>query len=390
MVAMALSPDDVRNKQFSTVRFKEGYKLDEVDAFLDEVEAELTRLQAQVVQLSAQPAPAPTPAPAPMPTPAPAPIPAPVPTAVAAPAVMPTPQPAVPASAASTELATLAAPAGSAIVPATPDPAAEMAGMLMLAKRTADAHLAEADEQAKNIVQQARDDAQRTTTEAIAQRGALERRIEDLRSFEREYRTRLRAYLEGQLHDLESGSEPPAPADAAASAATTAMAAGQRASSPVTASRPAMGVGAAPATSGPGSPSTAAATPAAAALAAFPTAASTPGVTPRATPSLPAVGSVADDTGPIPVTPANPVAAPPQASSFSPPGASVPLPEPQNASPSLPEPPSASVPLPEPPRSSAPVVDPVVETVAGVTPPSSGPSAPKFTSPYSDVPPDDE
>jgi DivIVA domain-containing protein len=35
---MALTPEDVRNKQFTTVRFKEGYDLDEVDNFLDEIE----------------------------------------------------------------------------------------------------------------------------------------------------------------------------------------------------------------------------------------------------------------------------------------------------------------------------------------------------------------
>ncbi len=32
---MALTPQDVANKQFTTVRFKEGYDLDEVDNFLD-------------------------------------------------------------------------------------------------------------------------------------------------------------------------------------------------------------------------------------------------------------------------------------------------------------------------------------------------------------------
>ncbi|MFI5101180.1 MAG: DivIVA domain-containing protein, partial [Actinomycetes bacterium] len=41
---MPLTPEDVRNKQFSTVRLREGYDMDEVDAFLDEVEGELTRL----------------------------------------------------------------------------------------------------------------------------------------------------------------------------------------------------------------------------------------------------------------------------------------------------------------------------------------------------------
>ena len=44
VTSMPLTPEDVQNKRFSTVRFKEGYDKEEVDAFLDEVEAELRRL----------------------------------------------------------------------------------------------------------------------------------------------------------------------------------------------------------------------------------------------------------------------------------------------------------------------------------------------------------
>ena len=32
----------------------------------------------------------------------------------------------------------------------------------------------------------------------------MERRVEELRAYEREYRGRLRSYLEGQLRELES------------------------------------------------------------------------------------------------------------------------------------------------------------------------------------------
>ena len=49
---MPLTPEDVQKKQFSTVRFKEGYDEEEVDAFLDEVEAELRRLIAENASLS--------------------------------------------------------------------------------------------------------------------------------------------------------------------------------------------------------------------------------------------------------------------------------------------------------------------------------------------------
>ncbi|CAM5226349.1 Cell cycle protein GpsB [Streptomyces griseoloalbus] len=51
---MPLTPEDVRNKQFTTVRLREGYDQDEVDAFLDEVEAELTRLLRENEDLRAK------------------------------------------------------------------------------------------------------------------------------------------------------------------------------------------------------------------------------------------------------------------------------------------------------------------------------------------------
>ena len=40
----------------------------------------------------------------------------------------------------------------------------------------------------------------------VQSREELERRVDDLRAFEREYRSRLKAYLEGQLRDLEAGA----------------------------------------------------------------------------------------------------------------------------------------------------------------------------------------
>ena len=50
--------------------------------------------------------------------------------------------------------------------------------------------------------------AERRHTEAMSgleeKRTSLERKIEELRTFEREYRTRLRSYLESHLRDLDS------------------------------------------------------------------------------------------------------------------------------------------------------------------------------------------
>ena len=47
---MALTPEDVRNKQFSTAKRK-GYEMDEVDAFLDQIEIELGTLQRENAEL---------------------------------------------------------------------------------------------------------------------------------------------------------------------------------------------------------------------------------------------------------------------------------------------------------------------------------------------------
>ena len=43
----SMRPEDVRNKRFTPVRFRQGYDMDEVDRFLDRVEAELGRLGAE-------------------------------------------------------------------------------------------------------------------------------------------------------------------------------------------------------------------------------------------------------------------------------------------------------------------------------------------------------
>jgi DivIVA domain-containing protein len=194
---MPLTPEDVRNKQFTTVRLREGYDEDEVDAFLDEVEAELTRLYKESADLRAQLATAQT---RPQSKTAP-PVPAPAPTREAAPV------PAAPA----------AAPAGDGADAAT--------RILQLAQRTADEAVAEARSKADRIINEARGQADKMLSEARSrsetmdresrerqqtmvgsleqQRVDLERQVENLRAFEREYRTRLKSYLESQLRDLD-------------------------------------------------------------------------------------------------------------------------------------------------------------------------------------------
>jgi DivIVA domain-containing protein len=171
---MPLTPDDVQNKRFSTVRFKEGYDEEEVDAFLDEVEAELRRLLSENQSLDRAGA------------------------ASAAQEVAPSP----------------------AATPAE-EPNEAALRTLLLAQRTADEAIAQAKGEADQIVAQAKVRASSIETEAQQQhasamaelqrqRGSLESQIEELRTFEREYRTRLKAYLEGQLRDLERSTAAPA------------------------------------------------------------------------------------------------------------------------------------------------------------------------------------
>jgi cell division septum initiation protein DivIVA len=97
--------------------------------------------------------------------------------------------------------------------------------VLMTAQRTANEHVADARREADKLLLDARAKADEVTREARAKADALEREarqrhqeamgglemkrqalqkhIEELKAFEREYRTRLKAYLESQLRDLD-------------------------------------------------------------------------------------------------------------------------------------------------------------------------------------------
>ncbi|HLV58175.1 MAG TPA: DivIVA domain-containing protein [Natronosporangium sp.] len=97
--------------------------------------------------------------------------------------------------------------------------------VLMMAQRTADDHVADARAEAEKMISEARAKAEELVREARAKaealerdarqrhqeamggleakRSALQKHIEELKHFEREYRTRLKAYLESQLRDLQ-------------------------------------------------------------------------------------------------------------------------------------------------------------------------------------------
>lgn len=183
---MALTPDDVVTKQFQHVRFKDGFDPDEVDDFLDEIVIEWRKaleenaeLKAKLAAFESGEAAAPAPA---------AEAPAPAPVVAAAPAVE--------------------APSGSATA---------TAGIIELAQRLHDEHVAEGEAKRNQLIADAESEVNRIRTEAEAkqreetarherERNTLEARITELRNFERDYRTQLRGYIEGQLRDLDEKS----------------------------------------------------------------------------------------------------------------------------------------------------------------------------------------
>jgi DivIVA domain-containing protein len=214
---MALTPEDVVNKRFQPTKFREGYDQDEVDDFLDEVVVELRRLHQENEELrqrlsSGESAPASsaveTPAPAPAaveqapvvvePEPAPEPEPVPAPVVAEAPAAAPVDE---------------------------DEETSSTSSLLKLARKLHEEHVREGIEKRDALVAEAHATAARIAAEAEAEqrsktaelekeRRVLEGRIDELRTFEREYRTKLKGYIEGQLRELDAAGSTEAPATA--------------------------------------------------------------------------------------------------------------------------------------------------------------------------------
>lgn len=255
---MALTPEDVRNKQFSTVRFKEGYELEEVDSFLDEIEVALTAVTREAEDLRAS---------------AKGEVPDSIreeiralgdenarlkseldqsakalddaqtrvvvsdDTGASVDALRSAQERAneldLELATAKEELATslaaisqlneqlsaeqaemgAVADNSSMVLPA--DQGIASVRILELAQRTADEAVASARIESEQLVTSAKSTADVLISEAKAnianitrefeiQRVGMERRVEELRAYEREYRGRLRSYIEGQLRELEA------------------------------------------------------------------------------------------------------------------------------------------------------------------------------------------
>ncbi len=229
---MPLTPADVHNVAFKKPSIgKRGYDDDEVDAFLDLVEAELTRLieenndlKAQVEDMQRRGPPGPG---------------RPVPP----PEQMPPPPPPVQSRIDENQVVKVLAMAQETAEKYVADAKTEADRMVGEARAASDRMIGEARGKADSMMAEARNrsdaverdargkanaltqEAERKHNEIIGglerRKTTLEKRIEELRTFEREYRTRLKSYLESQLRDLQ-GRGSAEPATAAAGAAVSA------------------------------------------------------------------------------------------------------------------------------------------------------------------------
>ncbi|WP_194419921.1 DivIVA domain-containing protein [Microbacterium abyssi] len=192
---MALTPDDVVTKQFQHVRFKDGFDPDEVDDFLDEIVVEWRKALEENAALKAKLAAYES---------------GEKPFAESKPAEQAPVVDEVPAPVAATPAPSVEAPDAAGSTSAT-------AGIIELAQRLHDEHVAEGETKKKQLITEAEAEVDRIRTEAQAkqreesarlerERNTLEARITELRNFERDYRTQLRGYIEGQLRDLDEKS----------------------------------------------------------------------------------------------------------------------------------------------------------------------------------------
>ena len=229
---MPLTPEDVSNKRFTPVRLREGYDMGEVDQFLDEVESELARLIKENDDLREKLGVGEE-------SPAGAPVALTVPRRSRSPSrggARGDPEAAPVAQVQEIKVATVSQASSAA------------ARLLEIATQNADQLVGEARAEADKILADARTTAERLEHESKTksdqleadartrsqmldsetaerrtqlfgdlekEQGRLNTEVENLRAFEREYRSRLKSYFNQQLAALEtnesSGTDPTRP-----------------------------------------------------------------------------------------------------------------------------------------------------------------------------------
>ena len=172
-----LTEHDVVNMRFNEPKdIKEGYDQDEVDVFLDEVAETIAKLTKDNADLENK---------------------------VKA------------AEARVAELESGAAPAAAPASGSSEDPSAEAVGLLARAQEVYDKHVMDGQAESDRLISEAEAKAQSVVSEAEAtytstlskleeEKGLLERKISELRDFERDYRTRLKSYLSSLLSSVET------------------------------------------------------------------------------------------------------------------------------------------------------------------------------------------
>ena len=91
------------------------------------------------------------------------------------------------------------------------------AGSVRSGQEEGDRLITEAKSEGARIVREAEETSHRTLSQLEQERSLLERKIDELRIFERDYRTRLKSFLQNLLGDLDArGSALPPRQNAAA------------------------------------------------------------------------------------------------------------------------------------------------------------------------------
>jgi DivIVA domain-containing protein len=198
---MSLTPEDVVNKRFQPTKFREGYDQDEVDDFLDELVIELRRLnqenedlrqrllasESRIAELNRSGA------------------------GLANQLNSSTPAPVV-------------VPPMGAFPEASPDPLAmdgnNTNNLLQLARKLHDEHVREGVAKRDALIAEGHATAARLIREAEAQhksdiirleqeKALIEHSIAELSAFEREYRLKLKQFIESQLVEIEDSRVSP-------------------------------------------------------------------------------------------------------------------------------------------------------------------------------------
>jgi DivIVA domain-containing protein len=191
---MALTPEDVVNKRFQPTKFREGYDQDEVDDFLDEVVVELRRLGQENEDLRQR-------------------------LIASESRIAELQRSNTPSTGEQQQQAPVAQqlsyPTAQVDVGAV-DPS-NTNNLLQLARRLHEEHVREGIEKRDALIAEGHATAARVVADAEAkqrqqissleqERSLLEHRIDELRTFEREYRQKLKNYIEGQLRDLDASN----------------------------------------------------------------------------------------------------------------------------------------------------------------------------------------